>query len=406
MNRRHLLGIAAGLGLAAFAGCAAPGAAPSTPAPSDRLPPTAGVPSSLGRLTTALLDLHPTGNVVLSPLSIATALGMARNGARGRTASEFETVLGTTTAALNAELNALDQALDAVTARGKATTTSANSAWAAEGVAWREEFLAALAGYYGVTPGTVDFAGDPAGSVQRINAWISDTTRGLIPRLLSDSDVSALTRLVLVNALYLNALWAMPFDPNDTTESTFFPSAGAPVRCHRMTAERDLAYLAGEGWTGVVLPYNEPDLAMALVLPSDAIAKVPGLDGAFGRLLEAPPAKVALGMPRWNLDATLQLKADLMALGLVSAFGGEADFSGATAEPLSIGAVVHRAVVKVGELGTEAAAATGVVEVGAAPVQQEPIRFELDRTFYFAVCHVPTRTPVFVGRVDDPTKTA
>jgi serpin B len=82
-----------------------------------------------------------------------------------------------------------------------------------------------------------------------------------------------------------------------------------------------------------------------------------------------------------------------------------ADFSAMTAdERLFVKAVLHEAFVAVDEEGTEAAAATAVVAVRAsATIRPAPVVFTVDRPFLFIVHDVATATPLFVGRVSDPT---
>jgi serpin B len=109
-------------------------------------------------------------------------------------------------------------------------------------------------------------------------------------------------------------------------------------------------------------------------------------------------------MPRFTIRAQAELSTVLAALGMPDAFAAEADFSGMTRQAkLAISAVVHEAFVAVDEAGTEAAAASAVVmrEV-SAPL--DPVQLRLDRPFLFVIHEVATRTPLFVGRVGDPTR--
>jgi hypothetical protein len=65
--------------------------------------------------------------------------------------------------------------------------------------------------------------------------------------------------------------------------------------------------------------------------------------------------------------------------------------------------VLHQALVRVDEKGTEAAAATAVVGAGAAPPAGGPIpTVVLDRPFVFLILDEKTRTVLFLGRVMDP----
>jgi len=95
------------------------------------------------------------GNTVCSPYSVAVALAMTRNGARGRTAVEMDRVLHAPELDdLNRGFNALQQHLDTRAGQRKRADRStadislevANSLWAQRGLEWRREFLDALAG--------------------------------------------------------------------------------------------------------------------------------------------------------------------------------------------------------------------------------------------------------------------
>jgi serpin B len=94
----------------------------------------------------------------------------------------------------------------------------------------------------------------------------------------------------------------------------------------------------------------------------------------------------------------------LKALGMTSAFiPGIADFSGMDGtRDLSISDVVHRAFIDVAEMGTEAAAATGVglVSTGIPP----GLWVDATRPFLYFLRDQPTGAILFMGRVLDPSK--
>jgi serpin B len=88
-----------------------------------------------------------------------------------------------------------------------------------------------------------------------------------------------------------------------------------------------------------------------------------------------------------------------------TAFDDElADFSGMTTqEKLFITAVLHEAYIAVDESGTEAAAATAVVAGVTAGRVTTPVTMVVDRPFLFVIHDLATATPLFIGRVTDPT---
>jgi serpin B len=115
-------------------------------------------------------------------------------------------------------------------------------------------------------------------------------------------------------------------------------------------------------------------------------------------------ALVQLTLPRWEFRTQASLKEALSALGMPTAFSSDADLTAMTDEDadLHIGAVVHEAFVAVDEKGTEAAAATAVVaQLESAPAVR--VEVAVDRPFLFVIHDVEHLTPLFVGKVGDPT---
>lgn len=360
-----------------------------------------------------------TGNLVCSPYSVLCAVAMARTGALGRTATEIDAVLHAPTPApqaLNTSLNALDQLLSsrAGTIRrtglpdAEISIDVANSLWGQRGVAWEQDFLDALARDFGAAMNLVDYRTDADGARRTINAWVSDRTHEKIPDLLAPGVLDAMTRLVLVNAIYLKAPWAMPFMEGATTDAPFHTDAGGSLRVPMMRGEdRSLPYQEGDGWVAVDLPYLGGKLAMAVVVPDQGTsgALAASVDGAWLRRVLGgfTSTRIRLSMPRWKFRTSAELTPALRGLGMPTAFTDAADFGGMTSEAeLSIAAAVHEAFIAVDEEGTEAAAATALV-MGVTSVQQPGRAVTVDRPFLFVIHDVQTSTPLFVGRVVDPT---
>ena len=80
----------------------------------------------------------------------------------------------------------------------------------------------------------------------------------------------------------------------------------------------------------------------------------------------------------------------------------ETDFSGISElKPLYIQSAVHKAYVDVNEVGTEAAAVTGI-EVGTTAVGPPPLIFRADHPFIFLIQDNETNQILFFGRVVNP----
>jgi serpin B len=108
-------------------------------------------------------------------------------------------------------------------------------------------------------------------------------------------------------------------------------------------------------------------------------------------------------MPTWSVTAQAPLRDLLSGLGMPLAFTDAADFSGMTTDvPLEVADVLHQAVVRVDQHGTEAAAATAVVMGATSAVAPPPVTVVVDRPYLYVIHDLERATPLFVGRVVDP----
>jgi len=327
------------------------------------------------------------GNVVCSPVSVALALAMAAEGARGETQRELHAVLGDVPAPPDP---------------GAVRLHVANRLFGERAYAFHPAFLERLRDAYGAPPALVDFAGDPDGARVQINAWVAEQTQARIRDLIAPGAVTPDTRLALVNALYFLADWETPFDSGLTHDAPFAGTRDVPTM-HRTGV---MGHVAIDGWAAVELPYRDSALAMLVVLP-DAI----GADLPLGVLTAGLTAqRVALSLPKFTVDPAqaLELTPALRALGIRLAFDRfAADFRGIADPPdpddrLSISDVFHKAFVKVDEEGTEAAAATALLMQRAAGIPEPAIAFRVDRPFLFAIRDRASGQVLFLGRVTDP----
>lgn len=358
-----------------------------------------------------------SGNLFYSPYSISLALAMTYAGARNQTDQQMADVLHFTLSQerLHPAFNALDLEL---ASRGQTASgrdqgpfqlNIANAIWGQTGFSFRAEFLDVLAVNYGAGLRLLDFFTDPEGSRLIINDWVSEQTEGKIADLIPPGVISALTRLVLVNAVYFNAAWEHPFSEDDTADGPFHRLDGTETTVSMMEQRQDLRYAAGDGYQAVELPYDGEELSMVIVVPDagafDAFEESLDVERFDGIIDDLSLRDVGLTLPKFTYESAFGLSGTLAQLGMPDAFSQEdADFSGMTDESeLYIQDVIHKAFVSVDEAGTEAAAATAVI-IGEVTAQ-EPFPFvevTVDRPFIFVIRDIETGTILFVGRVLDP----
>jgi len=349
-------------------------------------------------------------NLVLSPSSVATVLAMVLPGARGATADEISAALRNDLPAerLAEAAGALDAGLVERAAEDELDLRISNAIWAQAGLAPRPELVELLARAFRAGLRQADFERDPEGARRAINHLIAEQTAGKIAELFTPGSISRDTRLVLTNAIYLQARWREAFDPVQTRPEPFHPLDGGRVEVDMLHREATLSYAKGDGWRAVELPYGGGRLAMDVILPeAGAFAAFQSeldaerLSGALARLR---PRSVRLALPKFTFDSSHDLRQALTGLGVRTAFTGAADFPGITgATPLRIDRVAQRAYVEVDERGTTAAAATGATMVLVSVVApRDPIELRVDRPFLFLVRDLQSGHVLFLGRVTRP----
>lgn len=326
----------------------------------------------------------------------------------------------------------------------------ANALWVEKTYPLSPAYLDTIHKYYGASGAfSADFKGDPEGERQKINAWVLQQTNERIKDLLPPRSISAMTRLVLANAIYFKGQWSKPFDAGDTKDEDFnladgtkvsvpmmhnsslnggrygaFNADGSPFATPRVISfgrqpDEKTLYPGKGGFLVAELPYKGGDLAMVAIVPRDIdglAALEEKLSGAnlAAWLAKLEGRKIDMQLPKFKLETEYCMNGTLKALGMVRAFtppgqAGGAQFDGmcASQDPankLYIGYVVHKAFVEVNEKGTEAAAATAIVMATAAARAAMPFVpvFRADRPFLFAIRDVKAGTILFLGRLSSP----
>lgn len=347
-------------------------------------------------------------NLIFSPFSITQALGMLYAGARGATQQQIAETLALPAegeidfAALSDRMRA-PPAYEAVLFQ----LNIANSLWAQEGYALYPDYLDLLAEVFDSQLQEVDFAASDQ-TAQVINEWVSEQTQDKIDDLVNPASLGPLTRLILINAIYMNAGWALVFNESQTQDDSFTLLDGNQVTVPMMHRLDQFSYVATESFQAAELAYQQPNFSMIILLPDqgrfgtvEAMLSVEFFEALRTQLFS--PYNLELALPRFQYDTSLNLAETLIDMGMSAAFKGEADFSGIAADPLFVDEVTHKAFISVDEKGTEAAAATEIGLGGGGP-PNEPIVFNVDRPFIYIIYEQSSGAILFIGRVLDPSQ--
>lgn len=353
------------------------------------------------------------GNILFSPHSITTALGMTYAGARGDTEEQMADVLhfdsgqDITHLALNKLELALISGDIGKTENGKRPFQLylANSLWANHGLNLLDSYLDVVQSNYDAMISYVDFS-KPEEAASIINKWISENTNGKITDALEPVNVRYID-LALVNAVYFKASWVYEFVKSATADAAFSLTGGESVSIPFMETKGKFRYLSNEKYSAIELPYSPEGSASMLILhprpgffhvieDSLSLALLNGFDNS------AATEEVILRMPKFEFGTDISIAQTLSDMGMPDSFSArQADFSGMTgARELFISDVLHQAKIIVDEEGTEAVAATEVLmkrEGGPRPTL-----LNIDSPFLFVIRDDDTSAILFIGRVMNP----
>jgi serpin B len=326
------------------------------------------------------LNLHrvavpdPAENACWSPFSVASALALATEAARGQTRTELDALLA-------------DFAADSLDVPELAV---ANTLWADDDLTLNPDF--SLADSVRRTAFS-----DPQTVRKLVNTDVAETTHGLIPELLAappPADAAA----IIVNALYLKVGWLNAF-PGHDTEQRPFHAPGGDVDVPTMRVTEKFRYARQSGWQSIALPADSG--VEAVVLLPDTSLDQP-LDPAL--LTAGQHVRLELSLPKVRVRARFNLKATLRQLGVERMFTREADFSGLSPdERMFVDDVMHEAVLRLDEEGLEGAAATAITfRTVSFEIPADPVVVNVDRPFLLAVRNARSGAVYFLAQVARP----
>jgi serpin B len=345
-----------------------------------------------------------TDDLVLSPLSIGVAFGMADAGASGSTADALAGLFGYPVEGEErwAAFNALEQG---VSSEEGPIVRLANRQFpdvSFETVGGYDELLGRWFGA-GIEPLPLRTESDA--SRERINGWVAERTEELIPELLQEGFLGPDSVMVLVNALYLEADWARPFGKYPTEDATFTRLDGSTVTVPLMhELELTGPAVASADYAATELPYEGGQLSMLVIVPETGRYEQVEARLTSGLVDEIDSAvssgSVELYLPRFESTTDIDLRSVIEGrLGVDDVFGVDG-FDG-IAPGITLEDAVHAADIAVDEIGTVAAAATALGFEESGPPEPD-VTVRADKPFLYLIRHQPTGAVLFVGRVMDP----
>lgn len=350
------------------------------------------------------LDNNNKGNVLISPTSMYLALGLTLNGADGETKKLMEKALGKyglTRDTLNINCKTLMEELGQK--NGDTVMNFANSVWYDKNFSVKKDFLQKNADYFNAGAYNLDFKDKNAAN--NINNWVKDNTNNLIDKMVDKIPDDAV--MYLINTVYFNGKWEIPFDAQDTNIGNFKGENGT-MQVDFMSQIIENSSIKENGEQSVLLPYKNGRYSFLAMLPkenTDVRTYLKSFDeNTIKNIMnEMRKGEVELLLPKFNSEFDGSMKDELTNMGLGNIFSEEeANFNKMGNGNIYVSEVKQKTFIKVGEKGTEAAAATKVeMKLGSAPIK---IIISFNRPFIYAIVDNKTKLPIFLGIMEDPNE--
>ena len=351
---------------------------------------------------------------VYSPLSITYVLGMVNDGAVGKTKQELEQTLGFHQGGIQAVNDFCKKLIEGLPKVDKEVELDiANAIFLNQKYTLKEQFQKDMLEYYGAKAEALDFSSNS--TLDYINGWCNDKTKGMIPKILDDLNGDMVS--CLLNAIYFKADWTAKFDPQNTRNESFDTGNGS-AEVPMMHQDVLISYMKNETYAAVKIPYGNGMWNMTVMLPEggkttdDVINYLASSDYNFCGTASAGVEpnmfmyyEVDLKIPRYETSSDTQsgLIGLLKKMGINLAFDTDfAEIPNMADVPVYISMMRQKAKIKVSEEGSEAAAVTvagvNMTTSVEASVEIPKATFHANRPFVYVISEASSDVILFVGK--------
>ena len=343
-------------------------------------------------------------STLLSPLSAAFALGMIGEGATAETQQEIVDAMGTGSDGFGPVSDLLTRiAANSALVDSDVSVAFANNVTVSDRFTPSAAYVKAVQEGYQASVFTMDFS--QPGTLEHINAWCREQSRGLIPAIADELGPS--TVMCILNAIYFKGLWQEPFDKAHSSGGGFYDGREWKeiLMMHR-TAMAE--YCEQKGYKALRLPLGSGRFSMTFLLPGakDGLSQLVGQVSAEGlKSLAFESREVQMSLPVFATEATSDLKPLLEATGIRSIFdplhsslSGMADNAAAS---LFVSQMKQKTRLGVDEEGTEGAAVTAVETAITSIREGQPApadSFIADHPFLYIVSEQESGVIYFIGQ--------
>lgn len=346
----------------------------------------------------------PTANVLLSPLSLATALSALSLGAEQRTESTIHRALYYDMISNSDIHSTYKELLATVTAPQKNMKSASRIAFERK-LRIKASFVALLEKSYTTRPRIL--TGNPRIDLQEINNWVQSQMKGKIAR--STKEVPSGISILLLGVAYFKGQWVTKFDSRKTSLQDFHldeertvkvPMMSDPKAVIRYGLDTDLNCKIAQ------LPLTG-SMSVIFFLPVRATQNLTLIEESLTSEFvhdinrELKTVQAVLSIPKLKLSFEGEVTKSLQEMKLQSLFESP-DFSKITGKPIKLTQMEHRVGFEWNEDGAAGTTANPVLQPARLTF---PLHYHLNQPFIFVLRDTDTGALLFIGKILDPRGT-
>ncbi|XP_042529691.1 pigment epithelium-derived factor [Dipodomys spectabilis] len=345
----------------------------------------------------------PTANVLLSPLSMATALSALSLGAEQRTESIIHRALYYDLIS-NPDIHSTYKELLATVTAPQKNFKSASRVVFERKLRVKSSFVAALEKSYGTRPRIM--TGNPRIDLQEINNWVQAQMKGKVARSTREmpSDIS----ILLLGVAYFKGQWVTKFDSRKTSLQDFHLDEDRTVRVPMMSDPKAILRYGLDSDLNCKIAQLPLTGSMSIIffLPVRATQNLTMIEESLTSEFihdidrELKTIQAVLTVPKLKLSYEGEVSKSLQEMKLQSLFETP-DFSKITGKPVKLTQMEHRLGFEWNE--------DGAGTTPTSPLQVTrltfPLDYHLNQPFIFVLRDTDTGALLFIGKILDPRGT-
>lgn len=386
--------------------------------------PTEDNPTQTTKVMTSLYDFkiikevnkRYSDNYLVSPMSMAYALTILKEGSRNNTKSQLSVLLN------NYKLK------DSFFIKDRVSIANAlfiNNQYKND---ISNTYLTKVENNY-----KSEILFDEYNGPDKINNWVKEKTFNMIPKTVDDLSKDFV--LAVVNAIAIDVEWRNKFECYNTKEEEFTLSSGSKMKTPMMHSSEGASYIESEKAKGFIkdyaiydketgnIVYEENDNTIALeyiaIMPNGDLKEyVDSLDNTeLSKLIKSkkdPNEKLTINysIPRYTYDFDYKdFQDSLNSLGVKDMFNPSiADFKAMINDKsnlkLYVSESIHKTHIEFSESGTKAAAVTAfIMDKATAFIEDiEVINININKPFLYIIKEKNSDNIWFFGTVYNPDK--